>query len=484
MSGSPQSPLNLVVLCPDEMRGDCAGFMGNKDIQTPHMDRLAESAVVFDRHFASFPKCVPARVSLMTGRYCHTDGLRSVSQQMPADQPDLLGRMREAGYQTAVFGKNHCWAQPVFDGLDFSSHKPPYQELTERYPGRISGETAPGGREPMPLEDGWHYIGNGSRHMRDEAYAEQAVDFLTKRRDATRPFFLQLNIESPHPDYGVEEPWFSMYDREAIGRWPHDVSAASYPRNVQREVRTGVEQPSGAARELQAVYYGMISKVDMLIGRVLDAIDEQGLWDNTVVLFWSDHGDYAGQYGLTEKWDTDFADCLLHVPCVLRAPGLPTGVRVGELCGTPDLAPTLLELIGLEPLPGMHGRSLVPVIEGRERRDAVFADGGHERAMIARYAARGHPRADNGKRLGKSETYYLHPDSMARAKMVRTDRHKLVVRLVGGNELYDLHDDPWEMNNRWGDPVLADVTAELMQKLVEWALRTDPDRPYLENFTV
>ena len=103
-------PKNLIILCADEMRGDCLGANQlNGDIQTPHMDALADRGVNLMRHFTTFPKCVPARVSMMTGRYCHTDGFRTIFEHLPADRPNLLKSVLDHGYQTAVFGLNHAW---------------------------------------------------------------------------------------------------------------------------------------------------------------------------------------------------------------------------------------------------------------------------------------------------------------------------------------------------------------------------------------
>jgi choline-sulfatase len=479
--------LNLIILCPDEMRGDCAGFMGNPDIRTPHLDAFAGESVVFQHHMAVFPKCVPARITLMTGRYSHTDGYRTVSQTMAPDQANLLDRFRAQGYEAAVFGKNHCWAPKDWDALDYTSYSEPYGAWMEGVPRLRRHEPDPGSPEPPDLEDGWHYVGCNTRHAGDEVFTKQAVDFLTQRRDPDRPFFLQINFESPHPVYGVEEPWYSMYDRGEILAWPHDLPEdAPLPVVKQREIRTGTAPQPDAAREVQAVYYGMISKLDGQIGEVLAAVDAAGLRDDTVVLLWSDHGDYAGQYTLAEKWDTSFADCLIHVPFVVRAPGLPQGLRVDSLSEHTDVAPTLCDLLGFEPLPGMHGTSLLPVVRGKQRQRAAFAEGGHEAPMRARFQGATQGRLADGasRRLAKNETYLRCPDTMARAKMVRTDRYKLVVRETGGNELYDLENDPWELHNRWGDPALADVVPELLLLLVRWSLRSDPDTPYLERFTV
>jgi arylsulfatase A-like enzyme len=483
---------NLIILCIDEMRGDCLGASGrNRDIRTPHMDALAARGINFRQHHASFPKCVPARVSLMTGRYCHTDGYRTIFQHMPCDQPDLLSQLRTAGYQAALFGKNHCW-----ENLLEATHVPPELPLGERglaidhhswshrfapiyrrhhaAPPSPDDHRDPNGLGRDDLESHLQYRGRRCERA-DEAYAEQAIEYLRDVRDPARPFFLQVNFEQPHPPYAVEDPWFSMYDRRRITPWPHELPKnASLPYLCQREVRSGTDISERALREIQAVYMGMISKVDSLIGRVTKALQELGLFENSVVMLWSDHGDFAGQYGLVEKWDTAFADCLTNVPFVLCAPELPKGRSIDALSDHTDIAPTLTELLGMPPLPGVHGRSLLPVIRGEHGRDAVFADGGHEDEMLARAPV----SRDVAPLTGKQLTYRHHPDSMARAKMIRTQRHKLVVRLRGGNELYDLHTDPWELDNRYHDPALASVRADLQSRLLEWCLTTDPDRPY------
>lgn len=489
-------PRNLVIICPDELRGDCLGYAGNPVVRTPSIDALAERGVVFGNHFTVMPKCVPSRVSLMTGRYTHTGGYRTVSQHMNPGEDDLLARLRAAGYACALFGKDHCWGpERVENDFDYTSRRGPLAPLLADAPKLSDHQPASGGRV-LELESGWHYVGAKTRHVADERYTDQAIAYLTRERDPGRPFFLQINIESPHPVYGVEEPWFSMYAREELNRWPATLpDGAPLPMIAQREVRTSPGDVDEASAEIQRVYYGMVSKVDSLVGRIAATLEELGLFDETVVLFWSDHGDYAGQYGLAEKWDTSFPDCLVHVPCFIVAPGLAPR-RVNALTETTDLAPTLAALLGLPSLPRAHGSSLLPVLDGAPGKEAVFADGGHERAMRDRFVAE-HPEGSDrgpqgleGRRAAKSETYACYPDAMARARMVRTKRWKMVVRETGGNELYDLAADRWEMHNLWTHAVardgtdLAAVKLDLALRLAEFALRTDPDEPHLERFSV
>jgi choline-sulfatase len=464
-------------------------------VRTPRLDAFAADALVLERHFTVHGKCVPSRVAMMTGRYAHSEGARTVMEEdlLPADRPDLMKTLAANGYETAVFGLNHCWAG-FFNGnrphgvVDWHSFvEGGFGEISRRQP-----STPPAGPRPdaPALADGFDLRGRIVGQLpgfSDDVRADAAIHYLRSVRDRGRPFFMQLNLSAPHPSYQVEEPWFSLVDPAAVTPFPrHLPRNATLPLRAQREHRTGAgEIPESAVREVLATYFGMIAKVDHLMGRVLDAIAEQGLMEGSIIVFTSDHGDFAGQYGLCEKYDTVLADCLLRVPCAIRAPGLPRGERRDALTQHVDLAPTVLELTGLAAGErwGIQGSSLLPVIAGARRPEAVFADGGHEAAMRRRFNAplwTTDPLTPERRKAtaGKQHTYHHEPDSMARCSMVRTETHKLVMREAGGHELYDLRADPWELDNRFGEAALAATQHDLMERLVRWHLRTLADQPF------
>lgn len=480
---------NVIVITSDELRGDCVAYAGNPDVQTPHLDAFAKTGAVFKNHFTIFPKCVPARVAMMTGRYCHTDGFRNIFQHLPNDQPNVVGILKERGYETAVFGINHVWENFFGDNtkssgyIDYHSFTQDYfDHINERKwePADYDGVK----REPVVGKIGYAYtdkITDAHTGHCDDNRAEQAIHYLKEVRDRSKPFYMQLNISKPHPGYDCQDPYFSMYDRDTIQTFPHDIPKnAPLPFQKMREIRTGFDEDPACFRDIQATYYGMISRVDNQIGRVLQCIEEQGLYEDTVVIFTADHGDFAGQYGLFEKWDTVMHDCLLHVPMIVRTPDMNSGSEVVSLSEHVDVGPTILDALGLEPDWGVHGESMLPMIRGERMKQIVFAEGGHEEAMQARFNGNIETKG-NGRKQCKQITYHDHPQTMSRTKMARTDDYKLVIRLTGGNEFYDLRNDPHELDNKYGDPAYMEIVNELQLELINWCIRTDTDRPFQEK---
>ncbi len=474
---------NLIIITADELRGDSVGFMGNPDCKTPNLDAFAKKSIVFNQHFCVHGKCVPSRISIVTGRYSHTDGFRTIYQHLPEDQPNLLTALKAKGFESAVFGHNHVW-ENFFGNNEKSSGVVDYHSYTHGYfidmlEAKVKVPASNSQNANVEMDEGFDYEGlikEDITGFTDYNRTDQAIHYLKNVRDRSKPFIMQLNYGFPHPKYKVEEPYFSMYDRNNITSWPHELpeNAPQYLKDM-RDVRSGSSPTKEQLKEIQAVYYGMVSRTDMLIGKLFDEIERQGLFEDTVILFTSDHGDFAGQYGLVEKWDTCMLDCIMHVPMVLYSPDLPASKKVEILSEHTDIAPTILELLDAPKNWGIHGNSLVQCVHGNREKEAVFADGGHEAEMVSRisdgFTSKEHEN-------GKQRMYFEHPEAMSRVKMVRTKEWKLVVRLEGENELYNLCVDPMEMQNLYDVKEYAEVILDLQQKLIKWSLKTDTDRPY------
>ncbi len=489
---------NVLFITSDEMRADAISLFGNPDCQTPNLEALAARGVAFDNHFTVHGKCVPSRIAMQTGRYAHTDAIRTVMTDnlLPKGDPNVMEHLKKNGFETAVFGLNHVWETEWFYAENKkSAGAVDYHSFTEGIFGDFENfsQEVPPRQTPVPecakeLES-IDYNGckeNPLGTHSDSHRTAQAVKYLKEVRDKSKPFYCQVNLSKPHPPYSIQEPYYSMYDREKIKAFPHDVPEnATLHMRKQRELRLGNDISDAALRELQAIYYGSCTYIDDCIKQIMDAMEEEDLFKDTLILFCADHGDFASQYGINEKWDTAMQDCILHVPFILVAPGLPAGTRVDSLTEHVDIPETILELLNIEGDERWywHGRSLVRAIEG-ERKEAVFADGGHEAPMRARFNREVFSEK-NGVQIkntgGKQLVYSEFPDSMARVKMVRTEEWKLAIRETGGNELFNVKEDPDEMKNLYGDPQYNDIVMDLQRRLIEWCLKTDTDRPYMEQ---
>jgi choline-sulfatase len=244
-----------------------------------------------------------------------------------------------------------------------------------------------------------------------------------------------------------------------------------------RSYRRLDEQDDAEFRKIMAVYLGMVAYVDHMLGLLLDALEETGLDAETAVFAFSDHGDWAGDYGLVEKWPSALDDCLTRIPMVVKAPGNTAGHVVREPIECFDIMPTTLELAGVPAAHTHHARSMIPQLRGApgDPDRAVFAEGGydrHEPHCFEGKPADGVAADPNAIYYPKAMQQQEHPLSVCRAAMIRTGTHKLVRRPDGRHELYDLVADPLECNNAYGDPDLQSVRAELLERMLDWYIHT------------
>ena len=459
---------NFIFFNPDELRADAVHHLDGRPVQTPNMDRLAAQGVTFSRCFVPNTVCTPSRCSLMTGWYPHVRGHRTLWHMLQPHEPNLLRYLKQAGYQVIWHGKNDLLAPDSFAAS--VSYRCANQSPRPMFP-----------PNPWPPEHrlyrSFYYgcRGDGPYVDSDAMHVQEAVDLL--REPPAEPFFLYLPLTFPHPPYTVEEPYFSLHDR-ALVRDPLPALLDDKPhfmRVLHQAYRTS-SLSDAERREIVATYWGMVARVDDQLGVLLDALDRSPVADNTVVVVTSDHGDYVGDYGIVEKWPTGFQDCLTRVPLIWRLPGARGARRVDALAESIDFMPTVLELAGVTARHDHFGRSLLPLMRGEtdRHRDAVFCEGGH-----------GPTEMQSIEPLFPAESIYHEktraqqedPSTVAKAVMVRTERWKYVARLVGGDELYDLAEDPDELANRVDDPGLREVQAELKERLLRWMIETSDEVP-------
>jgi arylsulfatase A-like enzyme len=485
---------HIFIFNPDQWRGDVAGYLGNPAAVTPNLDRLvATEAVGFNSAFCQNPVCTPSRCSFMTGWYPHVRGHRTMHHMLRPDEPCLLKILKDAGYFVWWGGKNDL--VPGQGGFDAycDVHFSPTPDDFKRW-GHPPRPGLHGVKEwrGQPGSDTFHSFFAGKLDTQgDSIYCDGdwanvlgAIDFI-RNAPRDKPLCLYLPLGYPHPPYGVEEPWFSAIDRRNMP--PRIPAPASW--DGKPSLLKGIWERQGMQgwteerwTELRAVYYGMCARVDHQFGLVLQALRDAGFYDDTAVFFFPDHGDFTGDYGLVEKTQNTFEDCLTRVPFVVKPPaGVAVKPRVSDaLVELVDFPATVFELAGLTPAYTQFGRSLLPVLAGAtdEHRDAVFCEGGRLRGED--HCREGDFSPDDTlrhywPRLSLQwESHVFH----SKAVMCRSGRFKYVRRLYEKDEFYDLQADPGETVNRIDDPVLASEVARHKERLLTFFLETGDVVPH------
>ncbi len=485
------NPPHLLIFVPDQWRGDVLGHLGNPAALTPNLDRLvAREAVSFCNAFVQNPVCTPSRCSFMSGWYPHVRGHRTMFHMLQPDEPNLLRELRELGYYVWWGGKNDLVsAQAGFDAYCDLKYQLPERPRRPNLHAWADWRGDPGGDNYYSFYHGKIEKPEGFPPEEPFVYDEEwgwilgAIE-LIERPPAGRPLCIFLPLIHPHPPYGVEDPWFSQIDRRRIPpRIPAPADWSLKPgllRGIRARQRL---QNWSEARwtELRAAYYGMCARVDHEFGLVCAALRRAGLYDDTAIFFFSDHGDFTGDYGLVEKTQNTFEDCLTRVPFIVKPPRsveAQPGVRQA-LVELIDFRATVEDLVGFEPGHTHFGRSLLPLIRGetREHRDAVFCEGGRlhgERHCMELDSHQGEdglywPRLSLQRQEGPEHT---------KAVMVRTGAYKYVRRLYETDELYDLAADPGELHNRIHDPALEGVRRQLRDRLLTFFLETGDVVPW------
>lgn len=483
---------NIVMFVPDSYRGDVLAHQGNPGALTPSLDAIVErDAVSYSNAFAQNPVCTPSRCSFMTGLYPHVHGHRSMRNLLKPWEPHLMSVLRQEGYYTWWGGKNdllkvtcpedytkiHCDEKFCGDGKydEFAKYKRP-APLAEDDPrrGAFYGGVATTEGEGDPSV------------CRDEKNVRGAVDFM-RNPPQDKPFFCYLPLGLPHPTYLAEEEYYNAIDPSKLPpRIPVPPGEANLPPILDAFRRE--YQSENITEEMwidvKRVYYAMCAKVDALFGMVVDALIEQGIYDDTLIIFFSDHGDFTGDYALPEKTHATLQDCLLHVPLIIKPPkNIKTqpGNRK-HLTELVDITATIYDLLEIDPGYAHQGVSLRDSLSGDESviHDAVFAEVGgrkDEPAFINKQKVKFTGFYEMQRRAANS----FHQEG-THAVMCRTEQHKYIRRYyTKHNELYDLEKDPGETQNLSGHPKYAEIEKALEIRLLDFFMHTCDTMPFEQD---
>lgn len=482
-----EQDMHYVIFYPDEMRAKSLGCYGNQTVSTPNFDRLAAEGVVFENNYTQHPVCVASRCAMMTGWYPHVAGYRTLLHYIEPYQPNFLRYIKQAGYQIHMYGKNHVFSEETFaECVDYHSN-PKFGSIGSGLKGEalealmkvLSCEDYTMLKEALPDSE--------LERINDTVCVNMAVDAIRNYRDGDKPLFIFVPIFNPHAPYYATEHFHNLYSPDDMPEpLPADLPGKPSAYRLIRKYRGLEHADPKLFKRITAIYQGMCSYCDMLFGRILDALDDTGLADDTTVILSSDHGDWAGDYGLVEKWPNAFDDCLTKVPLVVRAPGCKKGHRVSELSETFDIFPTICELEGIPIRHSQFGRPFTAQLRG-ERGDpgrVAYCEGGYD--TWEPHAFEGYLEGGNFE-VTKNEgnIYYpkvaqqrLDPESVCRGLMMRDSRYKCVVRTNGENELYDMEADPDELDNLYGMPEYAETAAKFEKRMLTWLIGTSDVVPW------
>ncbi len=446
---------NVVLFMVDQLTAFALSAYGNQVCKTPNLDQFAANACVFENAYTPYPLCAPARFSMMSGQLPSRIAAYDNGAELPASVPTIAHHLRAAGYYTCLSGKMHFVGPDQFHGFE-------ERLTTEIYPADFSW-TPTTDYGDVSIDDERRYAagvstmdtvfdaGPMARSMQidyDEDVAHNAVREIYRiaRSEDQRPFFLTVSLTHPHDPYVITEDYWDRYTNQEIdpprvgfipleARDPH--SRSLYFHYGQDKVEVTDE----AYRNARRGYYGMVSYIDELFGKLQNALETAGFADNTIVLFTSDHGDMLGERGMWFK--KTLFEPAVRIPLLISVPG-GSGLRLDSPTSLQDLLPTLLELTDTpNPNAGQPslGESLVPAMKGAENSERpIFVE-------------------------------HIDGGTVAPRVMVRRGDYKYVYSRAYPPQLYNLRLDPNELENLSDQKATDDIEQELRQLIeAQWDL--------------
>lgn len=420
---------NVLFLFSDDQRFDTIRALGNREIQTPNLDRLVHRGFTFTHAYCmgcaqGGAVCIPSRAMLLTGR-----SLFRAPHDLPKELPLWPEVMQQAGYETFITGKWHNGVESV---RGFTSGGPIFfGGMSDQFKVLVQDFRADG----MYVRK----AGRISEQFSTETFANATIRFL-RERPKDKPFFAYVSFTVPHDPRTSPGEYAKMYDAARIALPKNFLPAHPFDNGdmkVRDELLLPSPRPPNLVKQHIADYYGVISHLDAEVSRILKALEETGAANNTLVIFTSDHGLALGRHGLLGK--QNLYEHSMRPPLIVAGPGIPEGRHTDAFAYLFDLFPTVCELTGIPAPSTVEGLSLAPLISGRQTRVREVVFGAYQQFQ----------------------------------RSVRTERWKLIrYPHVSKTQLFDLKTDPDEITNLAGDPGQAERLKEM------WTLLEEQQRHY------
>jgi len=438
------SKQNILIVMADQLTALALGCYGNKDVKSPHIDRLAAEGVLFGSAYSSSPLCTPARYAFMTGQNISQCGGYDNAAYMPATMPTFAHYMRLMGYKTCLSGKMHFVGADQLHGFED-------RVTTDIYPADFGW--IPDWTNPDERIDLWYHNMSSIKQAGvasitnqlayDDEVGAQAtrVIYDHARSEDERPLCLVTSFIHPHDPYATRQKYWDLYDDVDIALPSVPRPDKQDPHNKRLEKVIALDAVDVSDEDIinaRRAYYGNVSYVDEWLGRLRSTLDDCGMSDDTTIIFTSDHGDMLGEYGLWYKMS--FREWSNRIPMIVHRPDRYKPRRVEQPVAQVDVLPTLVDIahegtgaVKPDAIDPLHGRSLMPLCDGD---------------------------ASNDPNTCVSE--YLGEGTGAPMLMIRRGQYKYIACPTDPEQLFNLQEDPNELNNLAEQPseTLEDFRAE------------------------
>lgn len=470
---------NIIIIMTDQQRADLLEREGCSLNTMPFIDSLARQGAWFNKAYTTCPASVPARTSMLTGRFPQATHVRSNQNESDAFyESDIFKVAKEKGYKTALVGKNHSYL--TADRVDYWS--------SYFHGGQV------GGVKTNKEADFDNFLKSTELYASLSPSPDGIESQLPFRMvtDATKwidniksePFLMWFSISEPHNPYQVCEPYYSMFANNLPKL--HSTGKDLKFKGPQYEqlaemMKLGHKGYEENLSRLRSNYLGMLRLINDQIARLVENLKKQGVYDNTIIIFLADHGDYAGEYGLMKK-GAGVAEAITRIPMQWTGPGIKANAKPQDaFVSMADVFPTICEIMKADIPMGVQGKSLWPLLQGesypKKEFESILVDEGYGGEFYTKedgtdYTAEGC--------IVENKNFFDEQNSWTQSgsrSMLRKGDWKFVIDMEGNGELYNLKNDPAELKNLFGQSKYQSIKIEMMRDLLKWKISTQDPLP-------